>query len=79
MKFISNQFSYNGGVWLADFSQWERIGVAKEALFWINANSARVASGKPPFWRLATQPLLYGAYERRLGMRVFSHDPRLRV
>ena len=52
--------SFNAGVWIADFSKWERMRVTEEALYWINANAARISAGKPPFWTLATQPLLYG-------------------
>lgn len=70
---MGDEPSFNGGVWIADFAQWERENVDAQALFWVQANAARVSEGRPPFWDLATQPLLYGTWAACVGFNGLFH------
>ena len=50
--------SWNAGVWLSNFSQWQKLGVTEEAAFWVDqANSVTAAGGS--LWKLNTQPIMY--------------------
>lgn len=50
--------SWNAGVWLSNFSQWQKLGVTEEAVFWVGqANSVTATGGS--LWKLNTQPIMY--------------------
>lgn len=47
--------SWNAGVWLADFSQWEKLRIADEAVFWVEQANEFAALGHGRLWKLSTQ------------------------
>lgn len=51
--------SWNAGVWLADFSQWPRLGVEADAVHWVKQSNDFNARNKKRLWKLNTQPLMY--------------------
>lgn len=51
--------SWNAGVWLADFAQWEKLHVAEEAVFWVTQANEFAAQGLGRLWKLNTQPIMY--------------------
>lgn len=51
--------SWNAGVWLADFSQWDKLHVSEDALFWIHRETQREKAGESRLWKLNTQPIMY--------------------
>lgn len=51
--------SWNAGVWLADFAQWDKLNIAEEAVFWVGQANEFAAKGLGRLWKLNTQPIMY--------------------
>lgn len=51
--------SWNAGVWLADFSQWKKLRIANDAVYWVTVAKEREVAGLPRLWKLNTQPVMY--------------------
>ena len=51
--------SWNAGVWLADFAQWEKLHIAEEAVFWVTQANEYTAKRHGRLWKLNTQPIMY--------------------
>ena len=51
--------SWNAGVWLADFAQWDKLHIAEEAVFWVGQANEFAAKGLGRLWKLNTQPIMY--------------------
>lgn len=67
--------SWNAGVWLADFSQWDKLRVADDALFWVNQELQHEKAGLGHLWKLNTQPIMYLVFHNvvRRAVQFLSH------